>query len=200
MLSKSIDTQSDIVQIFHQRWSGVAFDSNRDISDQALLSLAEAARWAPSCFGDEPWRLIFCRKSSDPEAWQKAFDCLVEGNQTWNRLVPVLVMICADTLFSRNDKPNRYGPYDTGAAAVSLCLQAASMGIMTHQMAGFSGDKAIESFDIPERYQPMAMMAVGYQVAPDDIPEDQKERELAPRARRPLGESFFSGEWGKPLS
>jgi nitroreductase len=199
MFAKSMDTKAGVADVFHQRWSGVAFDPERDLDDQSLLSLAEAARWAPSCFGDQPWRFIFCRKSTDPEAWQKAFDCLMEGNQVWNKHVPVLVMICADTLFTLNDKPNRYGPYDTGAAAVSLCLQAASMGIMTHQMAGFSADAARESFSIPERYQPLAMMAVGYQLAEDSIPEEFREKEQTPRARRPLGESFFSGDWGKPL-
>lgn len=200
MFSKAIDTQAPILDLLHNRWSGVAYDASRAVTQEQLLSLAEAARWAPSCFGDEPWRVIFCSRDSHPEAWQKAFDCLAEGNKPWNKEVPVLALMCCDTRFTQNDKPNGYGEYDSGAAAMSICIQATHLGLMTHQMAGFDADKARSTFNIPERYTPKAMMAIGYQLPADRIPQEFLERELKDRVRRPLAEQFFAGAWDEPLA
>ncbi|MEX1058595.1 MAG: nitroreductase family protein [Natronospirillum sp.] len=199
MISKAIDTCQPIHDLLSRRWSGVAYDPQRDISSADILSLAEAARWAPSCFGDQPWRFIFFHRSADPQAWDKAFACLAEGNQPWNQAVPLLILTCHDTRFVQNDKPNAYGAYDSGAAAMSICTQATHLGLMTHQMAGFDPEKARDSFNIPERYQPKAMMAVGYQLPEDQIPEEFNQRELAPRQRRPLEDNFFAGTWGESL-
>lgn len=199
MIPKTLDLSAPIMTAFAQRYSGVCFDPDRPLSDEQLLSLAEAARWAPSCFGDQPWRYLICDRHRDPEAWQRAWDCLAEGNQPWCRLAPVLLITCADTRFTRNDKPNRFGGHDTGAASFGLCLQAASMGLMTHQMGGFDTDKARASFAIPERFEPMAMMALGYQLPEERLPEEFRNRELAPRQRNPLEQHFFLGNWGKGL-
>lgn len=199
MIPKSIDTSAPILPLFAERYSGVSYDPGRPVSHDQLLALSEAARWAPSCFGDQPWRFLICDKGSNPAAWDKAFACLVEGNQAWCRTAPVLVINCCDTLLTRNDKPNAFGPYDTGAAALAFSLQAASMGLMTHQMGGFVTDKARELFSIPERYKPLAMMALGYQLPQDQLSAAQRERELAPRARAALGTRFFSGEWDKGI-
>lgn len=199
MFDKTIDTQAPLQELLAQRWSGVAYDPQRDIAAQDVLSLAEAARWAPSCFGDQPWRFIFCHKSRNPAAWDRAFACLLEGNKPWNANVPLLILTCHDTQFVKNDKPNAYGAYDSGAAAMSICVQATQLGLMTHQMAGFNADAARQAFNIPERYVPKAMMAVGYQLPESEIPEQFRERELASRQRRPLAGSFFDGEWGKGL-
>lgn len=199
MFEKAVDTSAPVHDLITRRWSGVSYDPDKSVSDDNLRAMAEAGRWAPSCFGDQPWRVIFCNKSTDNGAWEKAFACLGEGNQPWCKHAPVLAIICADTRFSNNDKPNGWGAYDTGAAAVSMCLQASHLGLMTHQMAGFAPDKARESFTIPERYQPIAMMAIGYQIAKDKIPEAFRERELKPRVRNPLGEHFFLNGWGEGI-
>lgn len=199
MIHKVIDTSAPIHPLLAQRYSGVSYDPARPVATADLRALAEAARWAPSCFGDQPWRFIFCSKSADEGAWDKAFSCLSEGNQPWCQHAPVLLISCTDTLFAHNDKPNSYGPYDTGAAAMSICLQAAALGLMTHQMAGFSPEKAREQFAIPERYLPLAMMTVGYQVAEADLPEQFRTRELAPRKRSPLPTRFFAGAWDTGL-
>lgn len=197
MIEKPADTSAPVHELILKRWSGVAYDPDKPVPKEALQAMAEAARWAPSCFGDQPWRVIFCSKSEDEAAWSKAFDCLVEGNQLWCRHAPVLAIICADTLFSTNDKPNGWGAYDTGAAAISLCLQGVALGLMTHQMAGFSPDKARENFEIPGRYQPMAMMTIGFQHEEQDIPEEFREREMKPRVRNPLDGHFFLSGWEK---
>lgn len=200
MIPKSIDTVVPVLPLFAERYSGVSFDPDRDVSHEQLLALCEAARWAPSCFGDQPWRYLVCHKSSNPAAWDLALNCLAEKNQAWCRSAPVLVAVCCDTLLSKNDQPNRFAPYDTGAASVSLCLQATALGLMTHQMGGFVADKVRESFSIPERYQILAMMAVGYQLPEDRLPEEFKARELGARVRNPLQQHFFAGAWGKGMA
>jgi nitroreductase len=108
-------------------------------------------------------------------------------------------LVCADTLFGHNQTPNKWAQYDTGAAAVSLCLQATSMGLVTHQMGGFNTDKTREVFNIPSQYTPMAMLSVGYEGDANQLPEDLKARELAERKRKPLGELFFNGTWGSSI-
>lgn len=199
MIKKSLDTSAPLHPVLADRYSGVSFDAARPLSLETLRSLAEAARWAPSCFGDEPWRFLICSKQHDAAGWQKAYDSLLPGNQGWCANAPVLVLICTDTVFKHNGNPNAFGPYDTGAAALSFCLQATALGLMTHQMGGYSADKARELFAIPEKFKTLAMMAVGYQLPEDQLPEQFKARELAPRKRKPLAEQFFFGAWDKGI-
>jgi nitroreductase len=199
VLNKPATTQEPILDVIANRWSGRAYDASKLVTQAQIISMLEAARWAPSCFGDEPWRFIVWDKNKDTVAWEKAFDCIVPGNQSWAKNAPVFILICADTLFSHNQKPNRWGAYDTGAAAVSLCLQATSMGLMTHQMGGFDGEKARTAFNIPDQYQMMAMLAVGYAAEVDSLSDELKERELAPRKRHALSELFYDGVWNQPI-
>ncbi len=199
MINKSIDVSTPILPVLAQRYSGVSYDPARPVSKADLRTLAEAGRWAPSCFGDQPWRFLLCSKSDNPAAWDKAFACLGEGNQPWCQSAPVLVVICHDTQFVHNDKPNMHAAYDTGAASMSMCVQATALGLMTHQMAGFSADKARELFAIPERYKALVMMTIGYQLNEAQLSEQFKARELKPRARAALEARFFNGEWNKGL-
>jgi nitroreductase len=199
MFSKPIDCKSPIHPLLASRWSGVAYDGDRPIQQEDIVSLMEAARWSPSCFGDQPWRFLVFDRFQDPDSWALALACLVDKNQAWARQAPVLLITCHDTLFTHNDKPNPLASYDTGAAAMSLCVQASALGLMTHQMAGFSADQARQTFSIPERYKPVAMITVGYQVAPEQVPESVKEREFAGRSRKPLAHNFFMGSWDKGL-
>lgn len=198
-MHKPAITQTPIHDVLANRWSPRAYDANKPVSQTQIMSLLEAARWAPSCFGDQPWRFVVCDKTSNPDAWQKAFDCLVPGNQTWAQHAPVLLLICANTLFGHNQKPNRWAPYDTGAATENLCLQATALGLAAHQMGGFDAAKAQTAFAVPEQFTLMAMVTVGYATVADILPDDLRERELAPRERRPLGELFFNGVWDKAI-
>lgn len=200
MIPKAIDTAVPILPQFAARYSGVSYDSSRALTEDQILALSEAARWAPSCHGDQPWRYIICDKTSNPEAWNKALACLLEKNQAWCKSAPVLIIACCDSVLSKTGAANVYGPYDTGAASVSMCLQAAALGLMTHQMAGFVADTAREQFQIPERFKPLTMMAVGYQLPEDQLEEPFKTRELAARARNPLGQNFFAGAWGEGVA
>jgi nitroreductase len=192
-------TQVTIDALIAKRWSPRAYDANKPVSHVQIIALLEAARWAPSCFGDQPWRFIVWDKNADENAWQQAFDCVVPNNQTWVKGAPVLILVCADTLFNHNQTANRWAQYDTGAAAENLCLQATSLGLAAHQMGGFNADKTRLAFAIPDQFTPMAMLAVGYEGDANNLPDELKARELAERKRKPLGELFFSETWGKPV-
>ena len=198
-MQKPAITSVAIQETIANRWSPRAFDASKSVSQEQVIALLEAARWAPSCFGDEPWRFIVWNKGTNESAWQQAFDCLAPSNQTWVKAAPVLMLVCAGTLFGHNQTPNRWGQYDTGAAAENLCLQASSMGLVVHQMGGFNADKARETFTIPDQYTPMAMLAVGYEGDASNLPDELKARELAERKRKPLGELFFDSAWGTPV-
>jgi nitroreductase len=198
-MQKPAITEAAIDPVISNRWSGRAYDASKPVSREQVISLLEAARWAPSCFGDQPWRFIVWNKGSNPDAWQLGFDCLVPGNQSWVSNAPVLLLVCADTLFSHNEKPNRWGEYDTGAAAENLCLQVSSMGLMAHQMGGFDVEKARKTFAIPERYTLMAMVSVGYQAPIESLEGETLSRETAARSRKSLEELFFANTWGEKV-
>jgi len=199
MDDRKAKTRVPIHDLLAQRWSPRAYDANRPVASEHLAALLEAARWAPSCNGDQPTRYLIWDRARDPEGWQKAFDCLSESNRKWVQNVPLLMLSCAGSIFGHNGKPNRYGPHDTGAASMSMALQAPALGLIVHQMGGYDAAKARAAFDIPEEYTPMAMIAVGYQTSPDVLDEETKAKELKPRSRKPLPELFFERAWGKPV-
>lgn len=198
-MQKPAITQVPINETIANRWSGRAYDSSKPVLNAQIVALLEAARWAPSCYGDQPWRFIVWDKNTDKNVWQRAFDCLAPSNQSWVKDAPILMLVCADTLFGHNQQPNRWGQYDTGAAAENMCLQASSMGLMAHQMGGFSADKAREDFAIPTQFTPMAMVCVGYPADIATVTGEALTREMAERVRKPLGELFFTETWGRPI-
>jgi nitroreductase len=201
VLKKDAITSVPIHDLLARRWSPRAFDPKRPVSREQLKVLLEAGRWAPSCNGDEPWRYLIWDKGRDPQGWQKAFECLSENNKKWVKNVPLLMLSCAGSIFGATGKPNRWTQHDTGAASVSMALQAVALGLIVHQMGGWDVDKARAAFDIPADYTPMAMIAVGYQAEPDTIDDPEvKKKELTPRARKPLTERFFEGGWGKGIA
>jgi nitroreductase len=197
MLEKLAPTSTPIHELLARRWSPRAFDPKRPVSREQLKVLLEAGRWAPSCNGDEPWRYLIWDKGRDPQGWQKAYDCLNENNKKWVKNVPLLMLSCAGSTFEATGKPNRWTQHDTGAASVSMALQAVAMGLVIHQMGGWDVEKARAAFNIPAEYTPMAMIAVGYQTVPDILDEETKAKELRPRGRKPIAERFFEGGWGK---
>lgn len=199
-MKKPAITRVPIDDTIANRWSGRAYDANKPVSEQDVIALLEAARWAPSCYGDQPWRFIVWNRHTDPASWEKAFNCLAPGNQAWVKEAPLLLVAAADSIFTHNGTPNRWGQYDTGAASENLCLQAASMGLMAHQMGGFDVEKTRAAFIIPEQFALMAMISVGYPADIGTLQGETLEREQAPRKRRELGELFFKGRWGEPVA
>lgn len=199
-MHKPAITQVPIDATIANRWSGRAYDANQSVSQAQVLALLEAARWAPSCFGDQPWRFLVWNKADDAAGWQQAFDCIVPGNQSWVKDAPVLILVTASQQFSHNGQENRWAEYDTGAAALNLSLQASAMGLMAHQMGGFDANKTRETFAIPETFNLMAMLSVGYPADITTLSGEVLAREQQERKRRPLGELFFAGQWGKPAA
>lgn len=162
-----------------------------------VLTLLEAARLAPSSFNEQPWRfLIF--DGSDGAALERARSCLAAGN-AWAKRAPLLLLSVAADRWRKDGSANRHAQHDVGLASENLALQATSLGLTVHFMAGFDADRARELFSIPEGFTPMAMIAVGYPGSVEDLPEAHRERELAPRQRRAVSEIAFAGRWNEPV-
>ena len=198
-MQNSAITSVTVQETIARRWSPRAFDASKSVSHAQIIALLEAARWAPSSYNDQPWRFIVCDKTSNAKAWQAAFDCLMPSNQTWVKDAPLLLLGCANTILDMNQQANRFAQYDTGAAAINLCLQATHLGLMAHQMGGFNSDLAREKFIIPAQYTPMSMICIGYVGDANNLPDDLKTRELAERKRKAMDELFFEGIWDKPI-
>ena len=193
-MDKPAQTEIPIHDLIARRWSPRAFDE-RPVEADTLRMLFEAARWAPSSNNEQPWRFIVATKDHATE-WNRLFDCLVEGNQTWAFQAPVLMLSIASLNFEDDGKPNRHAFHDTGLAVENLVLQATAGGLVAHQMAGFDVEKARADLRIPAGHEPVAMIAIGYPGNPNVLPERLRERELRPRSRRPIGEWTFWGQWG----
>lgn len=196
MHRKPAQTSVEINGLIADRWSPRAFAAARPVSRRDLTALLEAARWAPSCFNDQPWRFIVCDKFGDGEAWQVALAAVAEKNRLWAHNAPVLLLAVAMHNFNHNGKPNRWASYDTGAAALSICLQATALGLAAHQMGGFDADLARQSFGLPDDCTPMAMIAVGYPADAAILPEDFQAGERGERSRAGLEQRFYAGRWG----
>ena len=184
-----------VLPVFHRRWSPRSF-ADREVTPGDLMKVFEAARWAASSYNEQPWRFLVGTRGS--EAYRKIFEALIPFNQMWAKTAPVLILGVAKTQFSHNDTPNRVALYDLGAAASYLTLQAAALGLATHQMGGFSGDAARKAFGIPENFELGAVIALGYLGEPAALGNEQVvAQEVAPRTRKALGEFVFSA-WETP--
>lgn len=191
---KEAATTYPILDIIAHRWSSVAF-SNRMIEKEKLQSIFEAARWAPSSYNEQPWHFIIATKD-DPEGFAKLLSCLVEDNIEWAQHAPVLMMTVAKLNFERNGKPNRHAFHDVGLAAENMVLQATSMGLMAHQMAGIKPEKVGELFGVPQGYEAVTGIALGYEGDVSFLSPELKQRQLSPRQRKPLEQCVFTGRWG----
>jgi len=197
-MEKPADAKSPIHELLRQRWSPRVF-SPRPVSAETLKILFEAARWAPSSFNEQPWAYVVATKD-DPEEFQRVLSTLVEGNRAWAQNAPVLMLSIAKSNFERTGQPNRHAFHDTGQATMSLVIEATALGLAVHQMAGFSVEKARELFSIPQDWEPVAAIALGYPAAADAVPENLRAREFAPRSRKPLEDFVFSGKWKQTSS
>ena len=196
-MEKPAESQYQIHDLIKRRWSPRAFEE-RPVEPEKLRSLFEAARWAPSSNNEQPWRFLVATKENKAE-YDRFFQCLVEGNQRWVHLAPMLILSVASLNFEDDAKPNRHALHDTGMAVENLVLQATALGLAVHQMAGFDVEKAHADLRIPPGYEPVAMIAVGYPGDPAVLPDYLRERELKPRDRQPIRDFVFSGQWGQAL-
>ncbi len=193
-MTKETPTDFPIHELISARWSPCGFE-NRPVAADDLNSLFEAARWAASSYNEQPWSFIVTTRDNTAD-FEKALSCLVDGNQTWAKDAPVLVITCTSLAFDRNRKPNAAAEYDLGQAVSNLSTEATSRGLSLHQMIGIFPDKARELFEVPEGVNPMTAIAIGYAADPAGLPDGLRSRDLAPRSRKPQAGFVFSGKWG----
>jgi nitroreductase len=194
-MEKLAPTDYPIEEIVRRRWSPRAF-SQQPVEDEKLRSLFEAARWAASSFNEQPWSFIIATKSNQ-EQYAKLLNCLMEKNQQWARLAPVLMVSVAKLKFEKTGKPNRHAFHDVGLAMGNMLVEATSLGLFVHQMAGFSPEKVRETFGVPEDFEPVAAIALGYADKPDVLPQAFRQQEIGPRRRKPISTFVFSERWGE---
>jgi nitroreductase len=174
--------------IFLDRWSPRAM-SGEAVPEEELMVLFEAARWAPSSFNNQPWRILYARR--DTEHWPLFVDLLVEANRVWAENAAALLVFVSKTTFD-NGKPSVTHSYDCGAAWENLALQGSLKGYVVHGMQGFDYERAKTALHIPDGFQVEAMAAVGRPGAKESLPEKLRERE-EPNDRRKLSDTIFEG-------
>ena len=198
MTQKPAPVSEPILDCLKNRWSPVVFDS-RPIEVSVIKSIFEAARWAASCFNEQPWRFIVVER--DSVDFGKAIDCLVEANQVWAKDAPLLVFTAVAKQLERNGNPNRCAEHDLGLAVGNLSTQATAHGLSVHQMGGINLSKVRLTYQIPDNFDPVTALAIGYAGDPTQAPPGLSERDASPRSRRPNEATVFGSEgWGQAAS
>lgn len=180
-IKKSTQVEYPVSDLIQYRRSRRAY-SSQPIESEKIRSLFEAARWAPSSMNEQPWAYLYATQEQ-PELWNKLLDTLNESNRVWAKHAPLLILSMARKTLIRNGAVNGAARYDVGAANAFLSMQATQLGLNVHQMGGFDRQKAIENLNIPETHEPMVIMAVGYLGSTENLSENLKSREVAPRER-----------------
>jgi nitroreductase len=177
-----------LLEVIRKRWSPRSFN-DREVEPWKLRTLFEAAGWAASCFGEEPWRFMIASRA-DPEQFERLLGLLVPKNQDWAKHAGALAISFGKKTFSRNGTPNRFGIHDAGTAFGQMSLQAVALGLHVHGMGGFDAARTRTEFGVPEDFEVGAAIAIGYLDGDGAPPEG--------RTRKPLEEIVFSGDWGRP--
>ena len=196
-MPKDAVTDHPVDPIVARRWSPYAFRDRR-VAPEELRSLFEAARWAPSSYNEQPWSYVVASRHDHPDAFARLLSCLVDANQRWARHASVLALGVVALRFRRNDKPNAAAHHDLGLAAGNLCAEATARGLVVHQMIGILPDRARELYAIPDGAEALTGLAIGYEGDAASLPEGLRERDTAPRTRKPLRDFVFAGRWGEP--
>ncbi len=179
----------EVNELFLKRWSPRAM-SGEGLSEEHLMSLFEAARWAPSSYNNQPWRFIYAKRET--KQWNALFSLLGDFNKMWAKNAAVLVVVVSKKVFDHNGKPSRTHAFDAGAAWENLALQGSIMGLAIHAMEGFDYDKARHVLKIPDEYEIQAMVAIGKPGKKDVLSPDLQAREV-PSQRKPPSEFISEG-------
>jgi nitroreductase len=191
--------EQPVLDAIANRWSPYRFEA-KEVEEEKLLRMLEAARWAASSFNDQPWSWIIARRQ-DHDDFQRMIGCLMEANRAWASQAGALMITVIRQSFEYNGKPNRVALHDLGQAAAHLALQATSLGLQVHQMAGVNLSAIRQEYAIPEGYAPQTAIAIGYPDTSEpvsELAEELKKREGGPRRRKPLIDQVFAGRWGSP--
>ena len=185
------DVNHNVDPLFPNRWSPRAM-SGEDLTEEELMTLFEAARWAPSSYNNQPWRFIYAKRNT--AHWDTFFNLLVEGNQTWAKNASVLIVLISKNTFDHNGKPATTHTLDAGAAWENLALQGTIRKLVVHGMQGFDYDKARDALKIPEEYTVEMMIAVGKQGHKETLPEPMQKGET-PNDRKPISDIVMEGSF-----
>jgi nitroreductase len=183
------NTSYPVIDLIKNRWSNRAFTKD-SISQTQLQTLFEAASWAPSCNNEQPWQYFYAQKSN-PIKFNALLNCLMTGNSVWAKEADVIIAAVARKTFHTNGNVNDYAMYDVGAANYGMLLQAQSMKIYGHIMAGFHHDIAKQTLNLSRNQQPVAFMALGFLGEAEQLEEPFKTRELTARSRTAVNEIAF---------
>lgn len=186
---KKADTHTPIHDLLASRWSPRAFQQ-KQIPQEEINTLFEAARWAASSMNEQPWRFIYARKGEP--AFEKIANTLMEGN-AWAKEAPLLLVTIIKENFAKNGKNNRVALHDLGLAMGNLSIQAEHLGIALHHMGGIYTEKITQAFELPEDATPQTVVAIGYYGDAEQLNGELKQRELAQRERNPINDFAFNG-------
>ncbi len=192
-MNKKANTTYPINDILSKRWSPRAF-ADKVVEKEKLQSILEAARWSPSASNEQPW--FFILGWNNDATYQKIFETLVEFNQMWAKNAPVLIISVGKQINSK-DEPSSIFKYDVGQSVAHLTFQASIEGLYVHQMVGFDPDKAAELFQIPEGYEAISVMSIGYIGEPSMLHPRMQKAEKAERERKELSAFIFEEKFGK---
>ena len=172
---KARTTNHAIHPLLLNRWSPRSM-TGEELSDEALMPLFEAARWAPSSNNAQLWRFVYAKRRTP--FWETFVDLLADGNKVWARQAAVLVVVTSRKFFERNDQPAVTYAFDAGAAWENLALEGTRRGLVVHGMQGFDYEKAREALHVPEEYDVLAMIAIGKRGPRESLPPHLQEREF----------------------
>ncbi len=175
------------------RWSPRSM-TGQELGDDDIMSLFEAARWAPSSFNNQPWRFIYAKRNT--EHWDRLFNLLVDANKIWAKNAALLVVVISRKNFEYNEKPARTHQFDAGSAWENMALEASSRGFVAHGMQGFDYEKSRETLGIPPDFEVMAMIAIGKKGPKENLPPELQEKEK-PNDRKPLKDIIMEGAYHK---
>lgn len=175
------------------RWSARSM-TGEELENEEMMSLFEAARWAPSSYNNQPWRFIYAKRNT--EHWDRLFNLLADGNRIWAKNSALLVVVISRKNFEYNEKPARTHQFDAGSAWENLALEAFSRGIVAHGMQGFDYDKARIDLEIPTDFEVMAMIAIGKKGPRESLPPELQEKEKL-TDRKPLKDIVMEGIYRK---
>jgi nitroreductase len=195
-MKKPAPTEQPVHPLIRERWSPYWFDG-RALDESDLRAILEAARWAPSAYNEQPWSFIVAKRD-DATEHERMVSCLVEGNRTWAREAPVLILGLTRRRFRRTEEANATCEHDLGLAAATLSLEATARGIFVHQMSGIEPERIREAYAIPDDVTPLTALALGYCAAPSAVPERYRDRQHRARERDPLASFVFGARWGRP--
>ena len=187
--NRQTDTALD--RQFLDRWSPRAFDGST-IPDADLATILDAARWAPSAYNYQPWRLLYAKRESAD--WARFLDILIPFNQSWAKDAGVLIIFVSEETMGSPDKPNHSHSFDTGAAWAGVASQAHLLGYHTHGMSGIDLAKARTELGVPDGFRVEAAVAIGRIGDPATLPEGLREREV-PSDRKPLDQIAYPGNF-----